>query len=129
MLQNPDKKYFEEKESENHFEKCQICEILNIEKVFVAKSKSSLKEHLAKTHNICAYTSGNKKEKYEDVQEFTISNSDGNCETEMEIDADDIFNENLSSEEEKLSEISVNGKDFDMDTRSMVYRKQCQNFN
>ena len=120
MLQNPDKKYFEEKESENHFEKCQICEILNIEKVFVAKSKSSLKEHLAKTHNICAYTPGNKKEKHEDVQEFTISNSDGNCETEMEIDADDIFNENLSSEEEKLSEIFVNGKDFDMDTRSMV---------
>ena len=119
MLQNPDTEYFEEKESENHFEKCQICEILNIEKVFVAKSKSSLKEHLAKTHNICAYTSENKKEKYKDVQEFTISNSDANCETEMEIDTDS-FNENSSSEEEKLSEISVNGKDFDMDTRSMV---------
>ena len=119
MPQNPDKKYFEEKESENHFEQCQICEILNIEKVFVAKSKSSLKEHLAKTHNICAYTSGNKKGKHEDVQEFTISNSDGNCETEMEIDANSFY-ENLSSEEEKLSDISLNGKDFDMDTRSMV---------
>ena len=53
------------------------------------------------------------------MQEFTISNSDANCETEMEIDTNS-FNENLWSEEEKLSEISANGKDFNMDTRSIL---------
>ena len=88
MLQNTNRKNFEIGESENYFEQCQICEILNFKTVFLAKSKNSLKEHLVKTHNIFS----DKNDKISENQEHNsqiMSISEVKPDHEVNINLDD----------------------------------------
>ena len=52
VTRNSDEKVLENDYFEKEFEKCQICMILNLDDIFVAESKSDLKEHLFSEHGI-----------------------------------------------------------------------------
>ena len=52
VTRNSDEKVLENDYFEKEFEKCQICIILNLDDIFVAESKSDLKEHLFSEHGI-----------------------------------------------------------------------------
>ena len=52
VTRSSDEKGLENDYFEKEFEKCQICMILNLDDIFVAESKSDLKEHLFSEHGI-----------------------------------------------------------------------------
>ena len=74
---------------EKEFEKCQICMILNLDDIFVAESKSDLKEHLFSEHGIVREKKTRQITKNEASEKSEIPSNFPKFESKMEVDLEE----------------------------------------
>ena len=74
---------------EKEFEKCQICMILNLDDIFVAESKSDLKEHLFSEHGIVREKKTRQITKNEASEKSEIPSNFPKFESKMEVNLEE----------------------------------------
>ena len=86
---NSDEKVLENDYFEKEFEKCQICMILNLDDIFVAESKSDLKEHLFSEHGIVREKKTRQITKNEASEKSEIPSNFPKFESNMEVNLEE----------------------------------------
>ena len=88
VTRNSDEKVLENDYFQKEFEKCQICMILNLDDIFVAESKSDLKEHLFSEHGIVREKKNHQITKNEASEKSENPSNFPKFESKMEVDFD-----------------------------------------
>ena len=88
VTRNSDEKFLENDYFEKEFEKCQICMILNLD-IFVAESKSDLKEHLFSEHGIVREKKTRQITKNEASEKSEIPSNFPKFESKMEVNLEE----------------------------------------
>ena len=89
VTRNSDEKVLENDYFEKEFEKCQICMILNLDDIFVAESKSDLKEHLFSEHGIVSEKKTRQITKKEASEKSENPSNFPKFESKMEVDLEE----------------------------------------
>ena len=89
VTRSSDGKVLEKNYFEKEFEKCQICMILNLDDIFVAESKSDLKEHLFSEHGIVREKKTRQITKNEASEKSEIPSNFPKFESKMEVNLEE----------------------------------------
>ena len=89
VTRNSDENFLENDYFEKEFEKCQICMILNLDDIFVAESKSDLKEHLFSEHGIVREKKTRQITKNEASEKSEIPSNFPKFESKMEVNLEE----------------------------------------